>query len=104
MKKIRLLVPILAFIIAITGSAFQNFSDKVWFEVDPVSGDALNPTSGGLQGDVPAQNCMGNDDFCATALSISQNEVIDNLDGTYGIATGVDITSSSYYEEQRKEN
>lgn len=99
---------IVAVIIAISASAFtvikKTSSDLVWFEVNGNSGSALNGVSGGVQGDEPPINCPNGSKFCSTALSISDGEVIDNGDGTYGIASGVDITSSAYFDQRRMKN
>ncbi len=99
---------IAAVVIAISASAFtvikKTSSDLVWFEVNATSGSALNGATGGLQGDDPAINCPTGSKFCSTALSISDGEVVDNEDGTYGIASGVDITSSAYFDQRRMKN
>ena len=89
-------------VLAVGFSAFtktkQMNSDLVWFQVNGTSGQALDATSGGLQGDADPYGCSSGSTKCAAALSISQNEVVNNMDGTFGIASGVDITSSSYYD------
>jgi hypothetical protein len=98
MKK--MLLPMIALVVAVSLSAFTKIqrtdSDLVWFEVNS-SGQALHPTDGGVQGDTSPFGCSTGTLKCATALSISQNEVQENMDGSYQIASGVDITSSSYY-------
>jgi hypothetical protein len=105
MKK--MLLPIMALIVGIGISAFtkvnQMDSDLVWFEVNS-SGQALHPTDGGVQGDSSPFGCSTGSLKCATALSISQNEVQQNMDGSYQIASGVDITSSSYYDAREFKN
>ena len=104
MKKYSFL-PILALVLGIAASAFtvsenQN-SDLVWFEVDQ-QGQAINSSTGGTEGVNPPMNCPGGSLLCARALSISQGEVVDNHDGTYGIATGVDISFD--YDDSREKN
>jgi hypothetical protein len=105
MKKF--LLPVIALALGIGFSAFtkakQLDSDLVWFEVNS-SGQALNADRGGVQGDTSPFSCGQGLVKCATALSIGQDEVVDNMDGTYGIATGVDITSSSYYNAREFKN
>lgn len=105
MKKISFL-PLLALLFAVAASAFtvvhQQNSDLVWFEVDPSTGEALNQNSGGLQGSEPPISCPDGSFYCARALSLEQGEVVDNMDGTFGIATGVDITQ--HYNAQRQKN
>jgi|SRR6476620_6927487 len=107
MKKFKIGLPLLALVLAFAASAFTTVqtldSDLVWFPVNS-SGQALNSMSGGRQGDNPPINCPGGLTYCATALSISQGEVVNNGDGTFGVASGVDITSSSTYEQRRNKN
>ena len=97
----------IALVVALSLSAFtkakQMDSDLVWFEVNS-SGQALHPTDGGVQGDSSPFGCSTGTLKCATALSISQNEVQENMDGSYRIASGVDITSSSYYNAREFKN
>jgi len=93
---------IIAIVIAVAASAFTEIkredSDLVWFEVDESTGMAISPTDG-IQGDNPAVSCPTGDSFCATALKISQGEVNSNGDGTFTIASGVNITSPAYYDD-----
>jgi hypothetical protein len=98
----RILLPIIVLVVGVSLSAFtkvkQMDSDLVWFEVNS-SGQALNPSSGGVQGDSSPFGCSTGSTKCARALSISEMEVQLNNDGSYAIATGVDITSQYNAQE-----
>lgn len=98
---------VIAIIIAVSTSAFtmikRDVSDLVWFEVDASTGMAISP-SDGVQGDNPPISCPSGADHCATALKISQGEVNNNGDGTFTIASGVNITSPTYYDDTRSKN
>ena len=106
MKKIRFGLPVLALVLAVSLSAFtkakQSYSDTVWFKLNPVTGQAMNSTSGGIQSDSDPFDCHPSGDPCAASLLIS-SQVVDNHDGTYGIATGVDITTDYQGREYEPE-
>jgi hypothetical protein len=95
MLKNKLMLPILAVIVGVAASAFtvsnQKDSDLVWYEVNP-DGSAINPSDGVQSPSSPsAFGCSTGATLCSRALSISEQEVVDNGNGTYSIAQGVDI-------------
>jgi len=107
MKRVRFLLPLLAVILAVAASAFTSInaynSDLVWFELDPQTGAVVN-SSQGYRGQQPpgAMNCGGADLYCSKALSLQENEVVPNGDGTYSIASGVQI-EQDFNDEVRKD-
>ncbi len=99
---------IVAVTLAIATTAFTKAkkldSDLVWFEVHATAGTALNSVDGGRQGDNPPMSCPTGNKYCSAALSISQGEVVDNNDGTFGITSGVDISDPGYFNQRRTKN
>jgi hypothetical protein len=103
MKKY--LFGIFAVAIAIGFSAFTSPKNtnlqefEVWYEVHPSTGVALAPEAG-QQSEF---GCSGESVLCARSLTFNSNpslsEVIDNLDDTYTIKQGIDITVD--YNDQR---
>ena len=93
MKK--MILPIIALALGIGFSAFtkvkQMNSGTVWFQLDPSTGQALNSTSGGSESDTDPFGCAQSGEPCAASLNL--NQVVDNHDGTFGIASGVNINT-----------
>ena len=97
MKK--LILPLVAVVLAVAGSAFTTIQKKanttgdlVWFLVNG-SHEAIDP-SAGVQSDTPPPECPGGSTLCAVALSISENEVEPN-GSFYRIAPMVDETDAN---------
>ena len=107
MKK--LILPLVAVVLAVAGSAFTTIQKKanatgdlVWFLVDG-SGHALDPDAG-VQRDTPPTECLEpNGTICAVALSISQSEVEQN-GSMYSIAPAVDETDPGVYDDEGFKN
>ena len=89
-------LPLLALAVAIATSAFtkakQLDAEKVWFKLDLATGQPVNASSGGLQSDTDPFTCSSSGEPCSISLSVN-SQVVDNHNGTYGIATGVDPSS-----------
>ncbi|GAA4339839.1 DUF6520 family protein [Flaviaesturariibacter amylovorans] len=106
MKK--LILPLVAVVLAVAGSAFTTVQKKaamtgdlVWFLVD-ANGNAVNP-SGGVQSDTPPSQCDDGSRLCAVSLNISDNEVVQN-GSLYSIAPMVDETDPAVYERHATKN
>lgn len=103
MKKVKLVIPILALLLAIT-AAWTNHSnrltsDKVWFETDD-DGDPLNANDG-RRGEFAPFGCSLGPDVCARSLSIMDGEVSLNSGSStiYHINAGYNLQDDYDFEE-----
>ena len=101
------MLPLFALLLAVAASAFtvvkDRYSDLVWFQLDPDTGDAINPTNG-TNSDTDPEGCDPNEEApCSVALSLSKGTAVNN-GGTFSIGQNVNYKDPLVYEAMHRQD
>lgn len=107
MKKFKLILPLLAILMAVTVSWTTRpnkvLSDKIWFEVN--QDGSPKDANAGVRSDMPPLECNGSNILCARSLSLNDGEASLNSGSTttYHINSGFSTQDDYDFEAYKQQ-